>query len=63
MKTVKTVGIVMQASARKCDLCGKMAELRPYGPKGENVCFPCGMKDEAAAKRQFRKVVFGEDIH
>ncbi len=58
---MKPIGVVMRTSPRKCDLCGKIAELRPYGPKGENVCFPCGMKDEAAAKRQFRKVVFGED--
>lgn len=38
-----------------CDLCGKVAELRPYGPKGEWVCFPCGMKDEKAAFRAFAK--------
>ncbi|KKL27727.1 hypothetical protein LCGC14_2382230, partial [marine sediment metagenome] len=29
-----------------CEWCGKEAELRPYGPKGENVCFSCGMKDK-----------------
>lgn len=37
----------------RCDLCGAVKETRPYGPNGENVCFPCGMKDEAAAKRAF----------
>lgn len=37
----------------KCELCGAEKELRPYGPNGENVCFPCGMKDEEAAKRRF----------
>lgn len=37
----------------KCEMCGQTAELRPYGPKGENVCYPCGMKDEAAAIRAF----------
>lgn len=36
-----------------CELCGKVAELRPYGPNDENVCFECGMKDEEAAKRKF----------
>jgi len=34
-----------------CELCGAQEECRPYGPKGEQVCFGCGMKDEAAAKR------------
>jgi len=48
-----------------CDLCGDVAELRPYGPNGENVCFPCGMKDEAAAIRAFSALMDGEesDVH
>lgn len=49
---------IIRINARKpqsCDLCGDVAELRPYGPKGEWVCFDCGMKDEEAAKRALRK--------
>jgi hypothetical protein len=38
-----------------CELCGSHNETRPYGPNGENVCHPCGMKDETAAKRAFAK--------
>jgi hypothetical protein len=34
-----------------CEFCDKDAELRPYGPKGERICFDCGMKDEAAMRR------------
>ena len=34
-----------------------LAETRPYGPNGEEVCFKCGMKNEAAAKRQFDRYV------
>lgn len=45
-----------------CQLCGKPAELRPYGPNGESVCFDCGMKDEDAAKRQFAKLLDGNDV-
>lgn len=45
-----------------CELCGKFDELRPYGPNGERVCFECGMKDEAAAKRQFEKIFNGADV-
>lgn len=52
--------VIEQTAEAKCDLCGAKAELRPYGPNGENVCFKCGMKNEAAAKRQFRRLVFGE---
>ena len=47
----------------KCELCGKIAELRPYGPKGERVCFDCGMKDEAATKRQMDRYIFGRNTH
>ncbi|MGE0444536.1 MAG: hypothetical protein AB7P99_04855 [Vicinamibacterales bacterium] len=43
-----------------CEICGRVAELRPYGPNGERVCFSCGMKDEAAARRQFGRQVLGE---
>lgn len=37
----------------RCELCGDVKETRPYGPNGEEVCFPCGMKDEEAMKRGF----------
>lgn len=39
----------------RCELCGSVSETRPYGPNGEEVCFPCGMKDEEAVKRAFAK--------
>lgn len=44
----------------KCYKCGKPAgkgpdELRPYGPKGEMVCFTCGMEDEETTTKQFDK--------
>lgn len=46
--------IIQEQPPGRCDLCGAVAETRPYGPNGENVCFPCGMKDEAAMKRAFQ---------
>lgn len=46
----------------KCQMCGQVAELRPYGPNGESVCFECAMKDEEAAKRQFAKLLAGNDL-
>lgn len=53
-------GVICQTEPAKCDLCGRRAELRPYGPKGENICFICGMKDEALTQRQFKRTVLGE---
>lgn len=45
--------VIQEQPPGRCELCGKVAETRPYGPNGEEVCFPCGMKDEAAARRAF----------
>ena len=47
-----------------CEMCGKVDELRPYGPKKANgvrmnVCFECAMKDEADASRAFSEVLDG----
>jgi len=47
-----TVWVAAEPPGR-CELCGAVKETRPYGPNGEQVCFPCGMKNEAAMKRQF----------
>lgn len=44
-----------------CQLCGKIEELRPYGPGGKKVCYECAMKDEEEARRQFRKQILGRD--
>lgn len=43
--------LIAKQPAGKCELCGDVKETRPYGPNGEQVCFPCGMKDEDACKR------------
>lgn len=39
----------------RCQLCDNNRELRPYGPGGIWVCFPCGMKDEKTAKTAFMR--------
>lgn len=54
---VNGVFIIEAEEEQQCDLCGKIAELRPYGPNGECICFECGMKNEEAAKRAFAAVI------
>jgi len=39
---------------QQCDYCGKIAELRPYGPNGGCICFQCAMKDEETTKKMFK---------
>lgn len=58
---MSSYGIIKKEPDMRCELCGKQAETRPYGPKGERVCFECGMKDIEAAKRGVRKLIFGEE--
>lgn len=33
-----------------CSICGKTAELRPYGKGGAWICYPCMMKDKNLQK-------------
>jgi len=47
--------VIAVEKPQQCDFCGEIRELRPYGPNGETICFLCGMKDEASAKRAFLK--------
>jgi hypothetical protein len=42
-----------------CAFCGKLDELRPYGPNSENICFDCAMKDEETARRKFQERMDG----
>ena len=62
MTRVRVDGVphIEAESPQRCEMCGKVAETRPYGPKGEEVCFPCGMMDEAAMKRAFGRFLNGE---
>lgn len=48
---------IYPSADQQCDLCGKIAELRPYGPKGECICYECGMKNEEETQRQFGKIL------
>lgn len=43
-----------------CEVCGKVAECRPYGPGGKRICYECGMKDKGETERMMGKVLFGE---
>lgn len=45
--------IIQEQGKAPCELCQRVAELRPYGPNGENICFPCGMVDEEGTKARF----------
>lgn len=54
--------VIAVQEKEKCDLCGLIAECRPYGPNGENICHPCGQKNPEVTERQIRRVLFGEPL-
>jgi hypothetical protein len=59
---IGNVTIICPTPDAKCDLCGKIDELRPYGPRGENICFDCAQKDPETTERQMNRILFGEEV-
>lgn len=54
-------GFIAPEPDQVCEMCGVVAECRPYGPKGEQICFECGMKDEETTRKRMSKYIFGEE--
>ena len=52
--------VLKKENPQQCDMCGQIDELRPYGPKGEDVCFDCAKKNPKAMARQFKKRLSGQ---
>ena len=47
--------IIKDEPPQQCDLCGTIAELRPYGPNGAAICFACGLKNLGATVAAFKR--------
>jgi hypothetical protein len=43
-----------------CAMCGKKAELRPYGPGYTRICWECAQKDPEGTTKRMRVKLFGE---
>ena len=54
--------VIEKEDVDRCQLCGAIAEVRPYGPNGEEVCFACGTKDEEAMRRGFERHACGNGM-
>lgn len=52
------LGIIFEESLERCEICGIIAETRPYGLNHEEICFDCGMKDEALTKIRAKELLF-----
>jgi hypothetical protein len=54
------LGFICHEPEGKCEMCGEVDELRPYGPNYERICFDCGMKNEELTKARMDEYIFGE---
>jgi hypothetical protein len=53
------LGFIAPEEDDECELCGKVDELRPYGPNYERICFDCGMKNEELSRQRAAEYIFG----
>lgn len=55
--------LVLEPEPNKtCELCGSVTDCRPYGPNGEQICFPCGQKDPIATKIKATEWLLGKPL-
>lgn len=54
-------GFIAEEPDQVCEMCGTVAECRPYGPNNEQICFECGMKDENTTRKKMSQYIYGED--
>jgi len=54
---VGSVLIVETTEPDECELCGCIAELRPYGPGGSSICVECGLRDVPGTEERMTEVL------
>ena len=55
-------GFIAEEKEQVCEMCGTIAECRPYGPNDEEICFECAMKDEETTQAKMEAYIFGTDV-
>ncbi len=56
-------GFIAQEADQVCEMCGAVAECRPYGPNHEEICFDCAMSTpemKAMAEKRMAEYIFGD---
>ena len=57
------LGVIEATEPAVCEECGELAELRPYGDNGANICFTCGKKlDPKVLEQRIAKLLWDEDV-
>jgi len=47
----------------RCELCGAIDELRPYGLNHEEICYDCGKKDVTVTEMRMKDSLLFENDH
>lgn len=56
-------GFIAQEVEQVCELCGVIAECRPYGANDEQICFDCATSSpemKAVVEKKMAAYIFGE---
>lgn len=53
--------IIASEDEEKCEECGEIAELRPYGENFKKICYECMKKDEVACTQRMNRLLFGDE--
>ena len=56
---INGVPVIYAEASQQCDDCGKMKELRPYGPNGTVICWECSEKDPVGRDKRMALILFG----
>jgi len=57
------LGFVSAEPEQYCEMCGVIAECRPYGINGEQICYDCGQTlDPEQVLRRMHYYLFGEPL-
>lgn len=56
-RIVNDIWVIAQQPEDNCELCGKIAELRPYGPNDENISFECGQKNIEITNKHIKDIL------
>lgn len=62
-EVIGNVVIIECEKEKVCEFCGGIAECRPYGEGGKQICFECAMKPEniKTVSHNARKRLFGSE--
>lgn len=60
-KRVGGMVIIAYQDPEECEMCHAIAECRPYGPDGMNICFACGQLDAEGTKQRMAEYMFPKE--